>query len=336
MSNRHKYKYKHLALGGTFDLLHKGHKQFLEFSFSLAGRVSIGITSDKMATKSGKIQVQSLVARRKGLLDFLKGRKLKDRAEIVVLDDIFGTTIDDRTIEGLVVTPETLAGGEKINKMLEEMDYKPLQIITCPMVVSDDGHILSSSRIRAGEINREGASYYKFLSSAAKFVLPPDLRAELAKPQGKIVRDLNQLGFKQTDKMLITVGDQITSNFVQKDILPNLSIVDFKINRSEIFTKLTDLGFNSNQKFSSVKNDPGTINKLLSQAVYSFFKKNQRSSVIIVDGEEDLAVLPVVLLAPLDSLVFYGQRNQGLVLVKVTEEKKSEFVKILARFKRMR
>ena len=58
--------------------------------------------------------------------------------------------------------------------------------------------------------------------------------------------------------------------------------------------------------------------------------------MIIVDGEEDLAVLPVVLLAPLDSLVFYGQRNQGLVLVKVTEEKKSEFVKILARFKRMR
>jgi len=41
---------------------------------------------------------------------------------------------------------------------------------------------------------------------------------------------------------------------------------------------------------------------------------------LIVNGEEDLLVLPVCIHAPENSVVLYGQPNQGLVLVQITTE----------------
>ncbi|HMK82220.1 MAG TPA: DUF359 domain-containing protein, partial [Candidatus Bathyarchaeia archaeon] len=51
----------------------------------------------------------------------------------------------------------------------------------------------------------------------------------------------------------------------------------------------------------------------------------------IVDGEEDLLVLVVIAVAPVGSLVVYGQPNEGIVLVNVTLAKKKEVVDLLGR-----
>jgi len=50
--------------------------------------------------------------------------------------------------------------------------------------------------------------------------------------------------------------------------------------------------------------------------------------LVHIKGEEDLLTLPAVLFAPLDSVVCYGQPGKGMVLVKVTEEKKRGALKI--------
>ena len=124
------FKYKHIACGGTFDMLHLGHRKFLEFAFWQGAKVSIGVTSDRMAYRSGKSSVSSLSVRTLELKKFLKNKELRLRANILILNDIYGSTIFDKTIEGVVVTKQTLEGGKLINQKREEHGLNALPLIT--------------------------------------------------------------------------------------------------------------------------------------------------------------------------------------------------------------
>ncbi|TET75859.1 MAG: DUF359 domain-containing protein, partial [Candidatus Heimdallarchaeota archaeon] len=46
--------------------------------------------------------------------------------------------------------------------------------------------------------------------------------------------------------------------------------------------------------------------------------------IIKISGEEDLLVLPAIYETPYNSKVLYGQPNEGLVVVTVTEEIKKK------------
>jgi uncharacterized protein (UPF0218 family) len=48
----------------------------------------------------------------------------------------------------------------------------------------------------------------------------------------------------------------------------------------------------------------------------------------LIDGEEDLMVIPLAILMPVGSLIMYGQPRLGFVVVYVDEEKKKEMLKI--------
>ncbi|MFI5421053.1 MAG: adenylyltransferase/cytidyltransferase family protein, partial [Nitrososphaerales archaeon] len=45
--------YRCIALGGTFDHIHKGHVELLDRAFETAESVFIGLTSDTFAANSG-------------------------------------------------------------------------------------------------------------------------------------------------------------------------------------------------------------------------------------------------------------------------------------------
>ena len=59
-------KFRKLALGGTFDILHKGHQKTLDQAFKLSEKVMIGLASDRLAAKiRKKHQIASYKERKK-------------------------------------------------------------------------------------------------------------------------------------------------------------------------------------------------------------------------------------------------------------------------------
>ncbi len=82
------------------------------------------------------------------------------------------------------------------------------------------------------------------------------------------------------------------------------------------------------EKVVHVKNPPGTITEEAITAIREALESDKHVHVI-VDGEEDLLTLIAVLYAPERSLVVYGQPNEGIVIVKVTPEKKADAAEIL-------
>jgi hypothetical protein len=84
-----------------------------------------------------------------------------------------------------------------------------------------------------------------------------------------------------------------------------------------------------------VKNPPGTITQEAIVAIQDALKSSHRTK-IVVDGEEDLLTLIAILHAPESSFVVYGQPYEGVVVVKVTPQKKSEIADILKAMENVR
>lgn len=76
--------------------------------------------------------------------------------KIIQLNDAFGTTTTDKTIEALVVSEETKKIALQINKKRIQLGFPPLEIIIVSMVPAENYKPISTTRIRDGEIDREG------------------------------------------------------------------------------------------------------------------------------------------------------------------------------------
>ena len=150
-------KFRKVAVGGTFDELHKGHKILLIKAFEVGEKVLIGLCADEFVKKMGKPHLTaSYEARLKELEAFLKKSSLVDKAEIVPLNDPYGNTLTDKCIEALVVSEETEKIAIKINQKRSEAQLPPLTIVTISMVPAENYKPISTTRIRQGEIDREG------------------------------------------------------------------------------------------------------------------------------------------------------------------------------------
>ncbi|MCX8152851.1 MAG: phosphopantetheine adenylyltransferase [Candidatus Bathyarchaeota archaeon] len=150
-------RFRKVAVGGTFDELHKGHKVLLMKAFEVGNRVLIGLCTDEFVKKMGKPHVTaSYEERLRELQVFLKAHGLIDRAEIIPLNDPYGNTLTDRYIEALVVSEETEKTAIKINQKRSEVGLPPLEIITIHMIPAENFKPISTTRIRQGEIDREG------------------------------------------------------------------------------------------------------------------------------------------------------------------------------------
>lgn len=150
-------KFRKVAVGGTFDELHKGHKALLMKAFKISERVLIGLCTDEFARKLGKPHLTAPYPERlKELKAFLSGLGLMGRAEIIPLNDPFGPTLAQSCIEALVVSKETEATAVKINESRGKAELPLLRIVTISMVPAENCTPISTTRIRKGEIDREG------------------------------------------------------------------------------------------------------------------------------------------------------------------------------------
>ena len=145
-----------VCIGGTFDIIHKGHELLISKAFEIAnenGTVFIGITSDDLI--KNKKETRSFNSRRKSVKEFLEKKEILDKAVIKKISDKFGPTVDE-DFDVIVVSPETVKTAEEINKFRKIKGKKPIKIVKIPFVLADDGKPISSTRIRNGEIDTEG------------------------------------------------------------------------------------------------------------------------------------------------------------------------------------
>lgn len=150
-------KFKKVAVGGTFDQLHLGHKILLRKAFELGERVAVGLTSDELVTRLSKPHfTASYKERQECLQAWLSKLGWMDRADIVPLDDAFGSSVTDSELEALVVSEETGPVAEKINEYRLKAGLNHLKIVTVSMVPSENCSPISTTRIRRGEMDREG------------------------------------------------------------------------------------------------------------------------------------------------------------------------------------
>jgi pantetheine-phosphate adenylyltransferase len=150
-------KFKKVGVGGTFDELHRGHKVLLAKAFEVGEKVVIGLTSDAFVAKMGKPhRTSSFAARRRELQQFLEASGVAQRFQIVALDDPFGQTMDGEGLEALVVSQETQKTGDAINEKRQSRGLPPLKIVTVNMVPAENFEPISTTRIRRGEIDRNG------------------------------------------------------------------------------------------------------------------------------------------------------------------------------------
>lgn len=147
---------KVVAVGGTFDVMHKGHWFLLEETFNVSEKVIIGITTDEFASAHKTHPIDAYANRFRDVTEWIDEKGFLERAEIVPLNDPFGPTIENDDLEGIVVSEETEATAEVINKMRVEKGGKPLLIFVITMVLADDGKPISSTRIRKQEVDRYG------------------------------------------------------------------------------------------------------------------------------------------------------------------------------------
>ena len=148
MSNK---RYSKVAVGGTFDKFHDGHKKLLSTAFELGNRIEIGVTSDAFGGLKGEID--SCEERMNNLKLFFKD---KSNFRVVSLDDPFGTTIYEADFDAIVVSEETEPTAMKINEIRLSKGMNPLDIIVVSFVLAEDGNPISSTRIRRGEIDKNG------------------------------------------------------------------------------------------------------------------------------------------------------------------------------------
>jgi cytidyltransferase-like protein len=150
-------KFRMVAVGGTFDELHRGHKVLLMKAFEVGGRVMIGLCTDEFAEKLSKPHATAPYEERlRELKTFLSDLGLSGRAEIIPLNNPFGPTLAESLIEALVVSEETRPTALKINEKRRKAGLPPLKIVTINMVPAENCAPISTTRIRKGEIDREG------------------------------------------------------------------------------------------------------------------------------------------------------------------------------------
>jgi len=145
-----------VAVGGTFDLLQKGHESIILEAFQYGDLVVIGIISDEYAKKMGKYCTQSFQERSQAVRELLTRNALINRAMLVPLNDPYGPLIEDDDIEGVIVTEDTLSTAGESNKLRISRGLNPVKIYVVRLKIAKDGLPISSTRIRNKEIDKYG------------------------------------------------------------------------------------------------------------------------------------------------------------------------------------
>jgi len=163
--------------------------------------------------------------------------------------------------------------------------------------------------------------------------LPDALRAELKAPLGPIFTD-GETFLQEATRPIVSIGDVVTYHLIEAGHTPAVALVDERTEREAVREDIaaTIAAHDGFDQIVRVTNPPATLSaELLSALSSALAGAPDRRTLIEVDGEEDLAALPAVVMAAPGASIVYGQPGEGMVLGLVDEELQADVRDILSR-----
>ncbi len=161
-------------------------------------------------------------------------------------------------------------------------------------------------------------------------VLPNNLRNILKEPIGKLVNEKELLNLLKNEKFIVSIGDLVTYTILKNHIEPIFCVIDFKTRRGECSPEIVELIKSFGKKSIIINNPPGVISDDLWKVIELAYENLEIGSLRIeVEGEDDLASLAAIFLAPTDVTIIYGLPDKGVLVVKPTSENKKKVKEIL-------
>ena len=151
--------------------------------------------------------------------------------------------------------------------------------------------------------------------------LQESLRAELKEPLGPVYTDPAAL-LADASAPLIAVGDVVTAHLLEAGHTPAVALVDERTERAAVEDWVADAiaGAEGFDQELTVTNPAAVLTESLLLALrvaIAGVDADRANTLLTVDGEEDLATLPVILAGPTGATVVYGQPGEGMVRVTV-------------------
>jgi len=149
------------------------------------------------------------------------------------------------------------------------------------------------------------------------------MRVDLKTPLGELFRGdvsdnvvvLREMLEEKKPPCFATVGDYVTFYIMESGLNPDLAVVDHRVMRQDVDP------FKFIREKVAVINPAGTIKAEAQRVLWDAITLKKRLGVV-VEGEEDLLVLPLMAMMPIGSVIVYGQPREGMVVVTLTEERR--------------
>ena len=166
-----------VVLGGTFDRLHAGHKLLLSAAaLCAARRVLVGVTDAPMlVNKTGAEVIEPLDLRNAMVTDFLTSVKPQLVVDSVGISDPFGPSIVEKSLSCIVVSQETLKGGQAVNKRRVQNGLDELAVVVIGLVEADEAQADASGKLSSSGLRR--ASYGQFRGDESEWSRSSDSSA---------------------------------------------------------------------------------------------------------------------------------------------------------------
>lgn len=146
-----------VAVSGSFNRFHKGHRALIDKAFEVGDEIFIGITTDAFASTKN-VALRPFDERKNDVEDYVKN-KGKPYTFMTVTNALEIEKM--REMDTLVVSEETRKNGVEIVEILKK-EGKDLELVTIPLVRSRTGEKISSTDIVNGLYDKEGHRKKRF------------------------------------------------------------------------------------------------------------------------------------------------------------------------------
>src|SRR3989304_4350705 len=141
--------YETVALGGTFDIIHKGHMALLTKAFSISSHVIIGLAGDELVAKKGKNIINNYSKRLESLTSTIQKFFPNSSYAISKLEKDFGPAAIEGKVDALVVSEETSNKGDILNNLRQKRNLPLVEVVIVPMVLAEDGSRFTPSKVKS-------------------------------------------------------------------------------------------------------------------------------------------------------------------------------------------